>query len=77
LVVVVGIGASMDSDCLDFCHFNLYILYYEMKRILLWLLVFGMFIYSLVTNDLRALAFALLFSFSFVGWDWIKQRRNR
>jgi hypothetical protein len=43
-----------------------------MKRILLWFLVFGMSVYSLVTHDLRALAFALAFSFTFVGWDWVK-----
>jgi hypothetical protein len=73
----MGSGASVDSHCLgSIVYFDLYS-DCEMKRILLWLLVFGMSIYSLVTHDLRALALALLFSFSFVGWDWIKQRRNR
>jgi hypothetical protein len=77
LVVVVGIGANLDSNCYNPIDYFGLCGDFEMKRVLLWLLVFGMYVYSLVANDLRALAFALLFTFSFVGWDWVKQRRNR
>lgn len=49
-----------------------------MKRILLWLFVFSLSVYSLVTHDLRALGLALALSFGFVAWEWIdEQRRNR
>jgi len=34
-------------------------------------------VYSLVTNDLRALATGLVLSLIVVIMDWIKQRRNR
>ena len=48
-----------------------------MKRILLWLVIFGMTVYSLVSTDLRPLAFALALSLSMVLWEWIEQRRKR
>ena len=49
-----------------------------MKRILLWLFVFGLSVYSLATHDLRALGLALAISFGYVAWDWVDgQRRKR
>ena len=48
-----------------------------MRRILLWLFVFGLSVFSIATGDLRALAFALGLSFIGVLWDKVKQRRNR
>ena len=48
-----------------------------MKRILLWLFVFGLSVISISTGDLRALGLALAISFGVVGWEWIGQRRKR
>lgn len=47
-----------------------------MKRIVLWLIVFNLTIYSLISHDLRPMALALAFSFGYVALGWVK-RRNR
>jgi len=48
-----------------------------MNRILLWLFVFGLSVWSIAFNDLRALGIALAISFGFVGWEWIKEQRRK
>ena len=48
-----------------------------MKRILLWLFVFGLSVWSIAFSNLRALGIALVLSFGFVGWEWIDEQRRK
>jgi len=75
--VVVGIGANLGTSGSNSNNCFSFGVTIEMKRIILWLFVFGLSVFSIATGDLRALAFALGLSFIGVLWDWIKQRRNR
>jgi len=74
--VVVGIGASVGTLCAGDFVYNPFCGDIEMKRIVLWLIVFNLTIYSLISHDLRPMALALAFSFGYVALGWVK-RRNR